>query len=67
MQAENFIDPALSGFLLTGTKMLHKDTRVPEEITELPWLDSLMWADLRTLAALKPFSSSNLLGHITQH
>lgn len=26
-----------------------------------------MWADLKTLAKLKPFNSTNLLGHISRH
>jgi len=67
MQAENFIDPGLGDFLLRGAQRLSADTRVPDEITELPWLDNLMWADLRTLSCLKPFNSSNLLGHIAQN
>lgn len=56
MQAENFLDPALGNFLLRGTTKLTPDTRAPEEI-QLPWLDNLMWADLTTLATLKPFNN----------
>jgi len=67
MQAENFCDPGLSNFLLRGTQKLDKDTRVPEEVNELPWMDSLMWADLKTLSTLKPFNPKNLLGHIRQN
>lgn len=67
LQAENFIDPGLCEFLLRGAQRLSPDTRVPDGITELPWLDNLMWADLRTLAGLQPFSAANLLGHIAQH
>jgi hypothetical protein len=67
MQAENFLDPGLAHFLLRGTQRLQADLRVPQEITGLPWLSNLIWADLCTLAKLRPFNSNNLLGHIERH
>jgi hypothetical protein len=67
MQAENFVDQGLGDFLLRGAQRFAGDTRVPDDITELPWLDNLVWADLKTLSSLKPFSAANLLNHIARN
>jgi len=66
MESESFIDRNLFDFLISGARSVSAATQVPEELDRLPWLNSMVWADLKYLSTLKPFNATNLLGHITR-
>ena len=67
MEAESFIDRNLFDFLVSGARSVSATTQVPRDLTKAPWLTTMMWADLKYLACLKPFNAANLLGHLTQN
>jgi len=55
MESESFIDRNLFDFLISGARSVSAATQVPEELDRLPWLNSMVWADLKYLSTLKPF------------
>ena len=67
LQAENFIDRGLYDFLIGGAQVIPSGAQAPADTSATPWLTDEMWADLRCLSTLKPFSAQNLLNHITNH
>mmetsp|Transcript_42571 Transcript_42571/g.65293 ORF Transcript_42571/g.65293 Transcript_42571/m.65293 type:complete len:117 (-) Transcript_42571:3317-3667(-) len=50
MQAENFLDPALYDFLISGPKTVNPHASVPDELKGSAWLNNMMWADLKYLS-----------------
>jgi hypothetical protein len=61
MESESFIDRNLFDFFISGARSVSSTTLVPSDMDQLAWMNNMMWADLKYLACLKPFNSSNLL------
>jgi len=54
-------------FALTGSRRVAADVKSPGPSIGLPWLNDLMWAELKYLSKLKPFNFANLTSHIEQN
>ena len=67
MESESFIDRNLFEFLISGAKSVNAKIQAPDDLDRLPWLNSMVWADLKFLSSLKPFNATNLLSHICKN
>jgi hypothetical protein len=67
LESENFIDRNLFEFLMAGARNVSPSTQLPVELERTLWMNSMMWADLKYLARLKPFNTANLLNHLVQN
>jgi len=67
LHAEGLADSELLSFALAGSKKVPAKVTSPGSKVGLPWITDSMWADLISLSQIKPFSNSNLIGHIEQN
>lgn len=67
LQKEHCVEPALFDFVISGPRHVAIDTSLPWTQQKLPWMTTLMWADLKELSNIKPFNKDNLLQHIAQN
>jgi len=51
-------------FALAGSRRISSDSVSPGPSLGLHWLNDLMWAELKYLSKLKPFTMENLTHHI---
>ena len=63
LQAENFVDPNLSDFIIHGARNLRPDIKPPEELSDVSWVDGMMWAEILYLSKFKPFNQKNMVDH----
>ena len=54
-------------FALAGSRRVNQDSISPGPSIGLPWLNDLMWAELKYLSKLKPFNFGNLTDHIEKN
>lgn len=60
-------EDSLMKFALAGSRRISSDSVSPGPSLGLPWLNDLMWAELKYLSKLKPFTMENLTHHIEQN
>ena len=64
LSAEQLTDDTLMNFALAGSRRVSADVKSPGPQIGLPWLNDMMWAELKYLSKLKPFNFGNLTSHI---
>jgi hypothetical protein len=67
LSAEQLTDDTLMNFSLAGSRRVSADVKSPGSQIGLPWLNDMMWAELKYLSKLKPFNFGNLTDHIEKN
>jgi hypothetical protein len=67
LKAEQLTDDTLMNFALAGSRRVSADVKSPGQSIGLPWLNDMMWAEMKYLSKLKPFNFGNLTDHVEKN